>query len=138
MWPPVGVCPDVRGGLGREDEGVPRHVLLVDDHPGFRSMARALLEDEGLIIVGEAGDGDEAVVASQRLRPTVVLLDVHLPGEDGFAVAERLAALPGAPVVVLISSRPETELRHRLAATSAAGFIAKSDLSAAAIAAVVG
>ncbi len=115
-----------------------RSVLIVDDHPGFRSMARVLLESEGLEVVGEVGDGDAAVEASERLRPGIVLLDVHLPGDDGFAVAERLAALPGTPVVVLISSRPAGDIRIRLASTPAAGFIPKEELSASTIAAIVG
>lgn len=113
-------------------------VLIVDDHAAFRSIARVLLEAEGVEVVGEAGDGDEAVAASIALHPRVVLLDIHLPGDDGFAVAERLAELPGPPVVVLISSRPAGEIRGRLAATTAAGFIHKSDLSASSIAALAG
>jgi DNA-binding NarL/FixJ family response regulator len=113
-------------------------VLIVDDHPAFRSMARLLLEAEGLEIVGEANDGDEAVAASTALRPGVVLLDIHLPGDDGFAVAERLAALPSPPIVVLISSRPAADMRGRLGSTSAVGFIHKSDLSVSSIAGLVG
>ena len=101
-------------------------------------MARTLLESEGLEVVGEARTGDETIAASVHLRPGLVLLDVHLPGEDGFAVAERLARLPDAPIVVLISSRPAADIRRRLGSTSAAGFIHKSDLSAAAIAAIIG
>jgi DNA-binding NarL/FixJ family response regulator len=116
---------------------VAHRVLIVDDHAGFRSIARTFLESEGLDVVGEAGDGDEAVAASATLRPALVLLDVHLPGDDGFAVAERLAALPAPPVVVLTSSRPPGEIRRRLHATSAAGFIPKDELTAAAIAAFV-
>ena len=117
---------------------VTQRVLIVDDHAGFRSMARTLLESEGLEVVGEAATGDETIAASVLLRPGLVLLDVHLPGEDGFAVAERLAGLPDAPIVVLISSRPAADIQRRLGSTSAAGFIRKSDLSAAAIAAIIG
>ena len=80
-------------------------VLIVDDHAPFRARARALLEADGFEVVGEAADGEAAVAAAQRLRPDVVLLDVQLPGIDGFAVAERLAAEAEPPAVVLISSR---------------------------------
>jgi DNA-binding NarL/FixJ family response regulator len=117
---------------------VPRRVLIVDDHAPFRSMARVLLESEGVEVVGESEDGDGAVAASAALRPGVVLLDIHLPGDDGFLVAERLAALPEPPSVVMISSRPVGELRSRLAAAAAAGFIPKAELSVAAIDAIVG
>jgi len=113
-------------------------LVLVDDHAAYRSLARVLLEREGLEVLGEAYDGDSAVEVVERLRPALVLLDVHLPGDDGFAVAERLAALSSPPVVVLISSRSVRELRHRLASSPAAGFVAKDQLSAAAIAEVVG
>ena len=69
-----------------------------------------------------------------RLSPEVVLLDVQLPGPDGFAVAERLAAAPDAPAIVLISSRDVTGYHRRLVRSPARGFIAKSELSAARLA----
>jgi DNA-binding NarL/FixJ family response regulator len=65
-------------------------VLIVDDHEGFRQMARALLEAEGIEVVGEATDGESAITEAERLRPQLVLLDVQLPGIDGFEVAARL------------------------------------------------
>lgn len=115
-----------------------RGVLIVDDHAGFRSMARALLESEGLEVVGEVENGEDVVRAVDALHPDVVLLDVHLPGIDGFAVAELLAACAGGPAVVLTSSRSAAHLARLVAASPAAGFIAKHDLSAAAIDAVLG
>jgi DNA-binding NarL/FixJ family response regulator len=108
---------------------MPWTVLIVDDHQGFRSGARALLEADGFDVVGEAADGESAVEQARRLHPEVVLLDVQLPGIDGFAVAERLAAEPVAPAVVLISSRAEQSYRVRLAATPARGFITKEEFS---------
>ena len=86
-------------------------VLIVDDHAAFRAGARALLEVDGFDVVGEAADGESAIEQARRLRPEVVLLDVQLPGIDGFAVAERLAAEPFAPAVVLISSRARGAFR---------------------------
>ena len=104
-------------------------VLIVDDHAGFRAGARALLEAEGFDVLGEAADGESAVEQARRLRPQVVLLDVQLPGIDGFAVAERLAAEPAAPAVVLISSRGQGAFRGRLEEASARGFITKAEFS---------
>ncbi|HYZ29578.1 MAG TPA: response regulator transcription factor [Thermoleophilaceae bacterium] len=104
-------------------------ILIVDDHEGFRAGARALLEAEGFRVLGEAADGESAVEQARRLRPQVVLLDVQLPDIDGFAVAERLAAEPSAPDVVLISSRGEGAFRTRLAATPARGFITKAEFT---------
>jgi DNA-binding NarL/FixJ family response regulator len=121
-----------------------RSVLIVDDHAPFRSAVRLLLERGGFRVVGEAGDGDSAVAAVRRLAPDVVLLDVQLPGEDGFAICERIlaggvgsGAGEGAPVVVLTSGRPIGTFRRRLARSQAAGFIAKTDLTATALSALV-
>ena len=113
-------------------------VLIVDDHSAFRESASALLEAEGFAVVGEAADGDEAIIAVESLRPQVVLLDIQLPDLDGFAVAERLAARPDPPMVVLISSRDAAAYGPRLAAAAARGFIPKRELSGSALAALVG
>jgi DNA-binding NarL/FixJ family response regulator len=112
-------------------------VVIVDDHPEFRESASALLETEGFAVIGEAADGDEAIAAVERLRPQVVLLDIQLPGLDGFAVAERLAARPDPPRIVLISSREAAAYGPRLEAAAAQGFIAKRELSGSALAALV-
>ena len=112
-------------------------VLIVDDHPAFRASAGALLEAEGFTVIGEAADGGAALAAAARLRPDVVLLDIQLPGLDGFAVAERLAATPSPPAVVLISSREALAYGPRLGAAPARGFIAKRELSGATLAALV-
>ncbi len=71
-------------------------VLIVDDHRRFRASARALLESEGFDVVGEAADGDAALREATALRPGLVLLDIQLPGRDGFAVADELASGPVA------------------------------------------
>ena len=81
-----------------------RTVLVVDDHAGFRELARTLLEDGGYAVVGEAGDGATALRAARSLHPDAVLLDVHLPDMDGFAVAAALAREEPAPRVVLTSA----------------------------------
>jgi len=112
-------------------------VVIVDDHAGFRSWARTLLEAEGFDVVGEAGDGVSALAAVGQLRPQVVLLDVQLPDIDGFEIAERLARAGDPPVVVLISTRGVSAYRRRLARSPARGFIAKSELSGNALSALV-
>ena len=113
-------------------------MLIVDDHADFRASATALLEAEGFTVVGSAADGATAVEAVMRLRPAVVLLDVQLPDTDGFAVAGRLAQLAGPPRVVLISSRDAAAYGARIDAAPARGFLAKRELSGAALAALVG
>jgi two-component system chemotaxis response regulator CheY len=108
-----------------------RTVLVVDDHSGFRSLVRELLQDGGFQVVGEAGDGAAALAATRALRPEVILLDIQLPDLDGFEVTRRLLADGQAATVVLISSRDAGDYGGRIAASGAAGFIAKAELSAA-------
>jgi DNA-binding NarL/FixJ family response regulator len=111
--------------------------LIVDDHDAYRRSASALLEAEGFAVVGEAADGTSALAAVARLRPDVVLLDIRLPDIDGLQVAEWLAGVPDPPVVVLISSRDADVYGSRLASVPARGFIAKRDLSGAALIALL-
>ncbi len=120
-----------------DDQGVRTTVLIVDDHDDFRASASTLLEAEGFTVVGGVPDGMSAFAAVERLRPEVVLLDIQLPGLDGFAVAERLAAIPDPPRVVLISSREAAAYGPRLDAARAQGFLAKRELSGASLAALV-
>jgi DNA-binding NarL/FixJ family response regulator len=103
---------------------MPTTVLIVDDHPSFRSVARMLLETEGYEVVGEAPDGEVALELAGELRPDVVLLDLGLPGIDGFEVARRLE--PG-PAIVLVSSRDPRDIGPLEG--SVKGFIAKAELS---------
>jgi DNA-binding NarL/FixJ family response regulator len=112
-------------------------VVIVDDHAGFRSRARTLLEAEGFDVVGEAEDGVSALVAIGQLRPRVVLLDIQLPDIDGFEIAERLARAGDPSAVVLVSARGVSAYRRRLARSPARGFIAKSELSGNALSALV-
>ena len=108
-------------------------VLVVDDHPSFRAAARSLLEADGFTVVGEACDGDEALAQTAALRPDVVLLDVQLPGTDGFEVARRLAAMDLPPVVLLISSRTAAAYGDRIVRAPVRGFLDKQALSGAAL-----
>jgi CheY-like chemotaxis protein len=112
-------------------------VLVVDDHPSFRRFARRLLEAAGFAVVEEAEDGATALAAVRELRPDVVLLDLLLPDTTGFELAEVLSSDPTGPVVVLTSSRSASDLGYALDRSSARGFIAKRDLTAAAFVALL-
>jgi DNA-binding NarL/FixJ family response regulator len=116
---------------------MPATVLIVDDHATFRALARRMLEVAGYDVVGEAEDGASALDQASRLRPSLVLLDVQLPDLDGFAVAERLVAWDDPPAIVLTSTRDASAYRRRLATSPARGFLAKSELTATALAALV-
>lgn len=113
-------------------------VLIVDDHREFRASARGLLEADGFEVVGEVSAGADVVDAVARLRPGVVLLDIRLPDVDGFAVARSLAGLAAAPQVVLVSSRDAAVWGERLWESPVLGFLAKADLSGAALRRLLG
>lgn len=104
-------------------------LLIVDDHAGFRRMARALLERAGFDVIGEAESGASALEAVRTAPPQVVLLDVQMPDADGFATAEVLRGEAPATAVVLVSSRAAADYGDRVARSSAVGFISKGDLS---------
>ena len=112
-----------------------RTIVIVDDNAGFRAQARAMLEAEGYLVVGEAENGRSGVELCRALKPEVALVDIGLPDADGFDVTDALHRdAPGAaPMVVLTSSRDASAYRLRMRRTHARGFIAKDELSGAAI-----
>jgi DNA-binding NarL/FixJ family response regulator len=117
------------GAMGR--------VFIVDDNAPFRSVARALLEVGGFRVVGVAATGAEALAGVPRVPVDVVLLDVGLPDVDGFRVCRELGRLVPGVVVVLCSVRDADQYGEAVAESGAAGFLPKSMLSAAALAAVL-
>lgn len=102
-------------------------VVLADDESLTRGAVGALLGLESdLVIVGEAGTGDEAVAAVREHRPDVAVLDVEMPGRDGAEVAQWVAANePGTRCIILTRHARPGVLRRALAA-GAAGFVTKS------------
>jgi DNA-binding NarL/FixJ family response regulator len=112
---------------------MPTTVLIVDDHPSFRAIARAVLVDGGYEVVGDAADAASALAAARELRPDCVLLDVQLGDDDGFEVAAALAAGEDGPAVVLTSGRDPRDFDNLVELSAARGFIAKERLSAAAL-----
>jgi DNA-binding NarL/FixJ family response regulator len=103
-------------------------VLVVDDDPVFRSLARRTLIAEGLVVVGEAESVATAMAAAHALRPDAVLVDVGLPDGDGVALARALTALPWQPRVVLTSTDPDAASPDDVRASGAGAFVAKDDL----------
>ena len=116
---------------------VPRSVLIVDDHEPFRALARALLETEGFRVVGEAENAASAVIAASELRPDVVLLDVFLPDGRGWEIVHTVSDAGGGSAVVLTSSRDVSSFGRRLKTSGARGFLAKDELSGAALEALM-
>ena len=108
---------------------MPLRSLIVDDNARFLSAARALLEREGIAVVGVASSCAEAIQMAGALQPDVALVDIDLGDESGFDVARRLATADLSRVV-LISAYPEADFAELIAASPAVGFLAKSDVSA--------
>jgi DNA-binding NarL/FixJ family response regulator len=109
-------------------------VLVVDDHPGFRRSACALLASEGFEVVGEADHGAAALPLADALEPDVVVLDVQLPDVDGFELASRLLERRPELAIVLISVRDRSDYGSLVEQSGARGFVSKADLSGAVLA----
>jgi DNA-binding NarL/FixJ family response regulator len=102
-------------------------VLLVDDHPLTREALSALLEQHEFDVVGEAADGNEAIVEAERLQPDLVLLDLTMPELDGLGALPGLRRVaPDSEVVVLTASGTEDNLLAAIRA-GAAGYLLKSE-----------
>jgi len=116
-----------------EEVRTARRVLVVDDHPSFRHCARRLLTEEGFEVVGEAEDGATALALADKLAPDLILLDIQLPDVDGLEVASRLLEREPGLRIVLVSSRDRDAYGARIEASGVCGFVAKADLSGAAL-----
>jgi len=101
-------------------------VVVADDHPVVRSGIVALLDLEpDLEVVGEAGDGEQAVALAEELRPDLVLMDLRMPGTDGTAATARIVAgLPGVHVLVLTTYETDTDILRAVEA-GATGYLLK-------------
>jgi DNA-binding NarL/FixJ family response regulator len=112
-------------------------ILVVDDDPLVRSSLSFMLGGTtDLVIVGEAGDGREAVRLVAHHRPDVVLLDIRMPGMDGLAAAEVLRARADPPEIVVLTTFDTDEHLLRALRAGAAGFLLKDTPPADIIAAI--
>lgn len=113
-------------------------VLVVDDDPEFRELARRLLVASGLSVVGEADGVAAALAAAARLEPSAILVDVELPDGDGVALARELAALPWRPRVVLTSIDGDITTTEAARRIGARAFVNKADLPGAPLGELLG
>jgi DNA-binding NarL/FixJ family response regulator len=118
---------------------VPIRVLIVDDSRSYLDAACALLEREGLEVVGVASTSAAALQQARALEPDVVLVDISLGEESGFELARRLVENDpdDQAALVLISTRAEADFEDLIAESPAVGFLAKADLSADALRAIL-
>jgi DNA-binding NarL/FixJ family response regulator len=110
--------------------------LIVDDNWSFRKEMRALLEEQGIDVVGDAGSAPEALAQIAELQPDLAIIDIDLGEESGLALTRRVRRDAGddaAPKVILISTHDESEYADLIEASSAVGFLAKTELSAATV-----
>ncbi|WP_406060671.1 response regulator transcription factor [Streptomyces sp. NBC_01077] len=104
----------------------PIHVLLVDDQPLVRAGLHVLMADSpDLLVVGEAGTGDEAVRLARDLRPDVVVMDVRMPRMDGIEATRIVTAGPGAPRVLVLTTFDDDEYVYGALRSGASGFLVK-------------
>ncbi len=103
-------------------------LLIVDDHTMVRQGLRTLLEEAGdLIVVGEAGDGVEAVDMARQVQPDVVLMDAHLPVRDGLDATEIITReYPAVKVVMVASDQDDPDLIYRAIRVGALGYVSKN------------
>jgi DNA-binding NarL/FixJ family response regulator len=114
---------------------MPIRALLVDDNASFLKAARVLLEQGGIQVVGSASTSAEGLQRAEQLRPDVILVDIMLGEESGFALARCLAEQVdgGGTAIILVSTHAESDLAELIAESPAIGYVSKSELSADAI-----
>ena len=102
-------------------------VLLVDDHSLVRRGFRRMLEDEpDIAVAGEAGDGEEAIRLSEKLRPRVILMDCALPGMSGLDATRRILEKLPDTIVLMLSMHPEETLVRQALEAGARGYMLKN------------
>ena len=108
---------------------MPGRILVVDDSPQFRRSAAKLLAIRGLEPFDVVADGDQALAAIDGVCPEGVLLDINLPGRDGFEVAATLSRRCPTVAIVLMSSDADEVDSSRLESCGARAFVAKTELA---------
>ncbi len=104
-------------------------LLVVDDDPGFRETLRGLLAQRAEVeILGEAGNGDEAISLAESLQPDVVLMDLAMPRMNGLEATKRLKARWPGLLVILITVHDEGVYRQSALAAGAEAFLVKKTL----------
>jgi DNA-binding NarL/FixJ family response regulator len=103
----------------------PCRVYICDDSPEYRMLLRIVLSDAGAVVVGEGADGRECIDGAAATDPSVVLLDLNMPGLSGLeALPELRAALPGVKIVVLTTSKA-VESEQAAMAAGADAYVSK-------------
>ena len=116
-----------RSGMGQVGMAEPIRVLLVDDHAMFRAGLTALINlEKGMVVVGEAADGQAAVDQVRRLRPDIVVMDLSMPGSGGLAATRRIAALGLPTRILVLTVHAEEEYLVPVIQAGASGYLTKT------------
>lgn len=116
-----------------------RRVVLVDDQEAFRQIIKKKLEQSGdFEVVAEYGDGSEVVGAVEELGSNLILMDVQMPQMNGFEAARRILKYRPDAEIILISMNSDSQYPKMAKEVGVAAFIAKRDLNADALRAVLG
>jgi DNA-binding NarL/FixJ family response regulator len=118
-----------RGQVPREHRYVAIRILIVDDDPGFLGVAAELLAVRGFEVIGRVGDAVQALAATSADCPDGILLDVNLPGRDGFATAAALAGACPSARIVLTSAEAGSVAAEVLQDCRADAFVPKQELA---------
>jgi two-component system, response regulator PdtaR len=102
----------------------PFKVVIAEDEALIRLDLREMLEEEGYVVAGEAGDGETAVKLASDLNPDLVILDVKMPGLDGISAAERITESQLAPVIIL-TAFSQRDLVQRASEAGAMAYLIK-------------
>jgi DNA-binding NarL/FixJ family response regulator len=105
--------------------------LIVDDNASFLEAARALLEGQGVTVVGVATTASQGLQRGKDLQPDVILVDIELGDESGFALARQLSdgAAGASTEVILVSTHPQEDFMDLVAESAVLGFLSKAELS---------
>jgi DNA-binding NarL/FixJ family response regulator len=123
---------------GRPKKAKPLRVLIVDDHRLFAEALEAILAtDERIEVVGQAGDGSEAVELARRLGPDLVLMDVSMPVLDGFEATREIRAASGDTQVLMLTGSNSRADVDRSREAGAAGCVTKDRIASELVAAIV-
>jgi len=106
-------------------------ILIVDDDASFLGLAAELLAERGFDVLGKAMDADQALAAAIREHPDGILLDINLPGRDGFATAAALSQVCPSARIVLTSADVRNVAAEILRGCSADAFVPKEELATA-------
>lgn len=103
------------------------NILIVDDHPIIRLAMHMLLEKEKYEIVGEASNGVTAIDLARKLKPDIIVLDIGLPGLDGFEVIERLQLSDNKAKIIVLTGLSAEIYVGRCIRAGVAGFVSKDN-----------